>query len=138
MTEKRVTCAVILQSGKALLARRAPGEKHAGLWEFPGGKVDPGESDEACLAREIREEFGVNGTVGAHLCDSEYAYAELDLRIRLCAYLFIPESLNFERRVHDEIAFFSADEIPALNLSPADLPIAAAAIEKLKAQEKQT
>ncbi|MBQ9300077.1 MAG: (deoxy)nucleoside triphosphate pyrophosphohydrolase [Clostridia bacterium] len=131
MTEKRVTCAVILRDEKALLARRAPGQKNAGLWEFPGGKVDPGESDEACLAREIWEEFGVKGTVGAHICDSGYTYGALDMRILLCAYLFSPESLAFEQRVHDDIRFFSADEMEALPLSPADLPIAARVAELL-------
>ena len=72
MTEKRVICAVILRDGTVFLARRAPGQKHAGLWEFPGGKTESGESDEACLEREMAEEFGVTGKTGAHLCDSEY------------------------------------------------------------------
>ena len=110
MNEKRVTCAVMIRDDRLLLARRAPGQKHEGTWEFPGGKVDPGETDQACLAREIREEFGVDGTVGAHLCDVEHTYRELDLRIRLCAYLFSPGSRlkqrsqkhadHFHRRPH--------------------------------------
>ena len=132
MTEKRVTCAVILRNEKALLARRAPGEKNAGLWEFPGGKVNPGEKDAACLAREIWEEFGVKGTVGGHVCDSDHTYDALEMRIHLCAYLFTPESQNFERRVHDDIGFFSAAEMAALPLSPADIPIAARVAQLLE------
>lgn len=124
MTEKRVICAVILRDGTVFLARRAPGQKHAGLWEFPGGKTESGESDEACLEREMAEEFGVTGKTGAHLCDSEYAYGDLGLSILLRAYRFAPEDWTFDRRVHDETGFFGPGELDALPLSAADRPIA--------------
>ena len=125
MIAKRVTCAIMLQDHRVLLARRAAGQNNAGLWEFPGGKVEPGESDAACLAREIWEELGVHGSVGAHLCDSAYAYNNLDMQILLCAYLFVPHGNHFDLRVHDAAAYFSADELDQLPLSPADIPIAA-------------
>jgi mutator protein MutT len=50
----RVTAALILQEGKALLCRRAAGQKLSGYWEFPGGKVEDGESDTDCLERELK------------------------------------------------------------------------------------
>jgi 8-oxo-dGTP diphosphatase len=53
---KTVTAAIIERSGLYLIARRAPGEQLAGSWEFCGGKVDPGETPEQCLARELYEE----------------------------------------------------------------------------------
>lgn len=52
-------CALVDRDGRILLSRRPQGKAHAGLWEFPGGKVEPGESVEAALVRELREELGV-------------------------------------------------------------------------------
>lgn len=51
-----VTCAIIRKTGKVLIARRAAGQKLAGKWEFPGGKIEDGESAEECLKRELEEE----------------------------------------------------------------------------------
>ncbi|TPW19804.1 MAG: 7,8-dihydro-8-oxoguanine triphosphatase, partial [Elusimicrobia bacterium] len=59
-----VCAGVILRSGGVLLARRAPGRRHAGQWEFPGGRVEPGESPQAALKRELREELGIEAVVG--------------------------------------------------------------------------
>lgn len=132
MDHKRVTCAVMIRDGRVLLARRSPGQKNAGLWEFPGGKVEKGETDAECLAREIREEFGVNGTVGAHVCDSHCVYEEYGFEITLCAYLFIPESEQFDLQVHDAVDWYDASELKKAGLSPADLPIAEAVIPLLK------
>jgi 8-oxo-dGTP diphosphatase len=52
--------ALIDPEGRVLLAQRPPGKSLAGLWEFPGGKVDPGETPEACLIRELHEELGID------------------------------------------------------------------------------
>ena len=54
-----VAVALIDVEGRVLIAQRPAGKEHAGLWEFPGGKVEPGESPEAALVRELREELGV-------------------------------------------------------------------------------
>ena len=56
-----VTCAIIENNDKILIARRAKGQKLPGKWEFPGGKVEEGESPEECLKRELEEEFGGQG-----------------------------------------------------------------------------
>lgn len=132
MTVKRVICAVIVRDGRALLARRTPGQKHEGLWEFPGGKVEAGETDAACLERELQEEFGVAGRTGAHLCDSVCAYPELDLQITLCAYFFDWQSGEFQLRVHDQILWADAQALKTAQLTAADVQIAAAAGRLLK------
>jgi 8-oxo-dGTP pyrophosphatase MutT (NUDIX family) len=62
---RQVTAAIIEDSGKILIARRSPASKLAGMWEFPGGKVEEGESPELCLVRELREELGIETEVEA-------------------------------------------------------------------------
>ena len=56
----RVVAAVITRESDLLICQRAPGKRHGGLWEFPGGKCESGESDEAAIRRELREELGVD------------------------------------------------------------------------------
>ena len=116
--------------GRVLICRRTG--RLEGLWEFPGGKVEAGETDAACLERELQEEFGVAGRTGAHLCDSVCAYPELDLQITLCAYFFDWQSGEFQLRVHDQIQWADAQGLKTAQLTAADVQIAAAAGRLLK------
>ena len=54
-----VACALVDPDGRVLIAERPPGKQLAGLWEFPGGKLHPGEGPETCLIRELKEELGI-------------------------------------------------------------------------------
>jgi 8-oxo-dGTP diphosphatase len=69
-----VVAAIIEQEQKILVCQRKAGGPHAGKWEFPGGKVEPGESLEAALARELREELTIEATVGPELTRYEFTY----------------------------------------------------------------
>ena len=118
---------------RRFLICQRPAHKARGLlWEFPGGKVEAGETDAACLERELQEEFGVAGRTGAHLCDSVCAYPELDLQITLCAYFFDWQSGEFQLRVHDQILWADAQGLKTAQLTAADVQIAAAAGRLLK------
>ena len=73
--------------GRVLLARRTEGRDLAGLWEFPGGKREPGETPEAALARELREELGIEADIGAPLIrvPHRYPHKRLQLDVRRVA-----------------------------------------------------
>ena len=76
-----VIAAVIEREGHLLVSRRLEGTHLAGLWEFPGGKCEPGEAHDACLARELTEELGVDSTIGDELLVTEHAYPERTVRL---------------------------------------------------------
>lgn len=71
-----VAAAIVERDGRFLLTRRLKGTHLEGTWEFPGGKCEDGESLEACLARELREELAVTSTVGRRILVTRHAYAE--------------------------------------------------------------
>jgi 8-oxo-dGTP diphosphatase len=80
-----VACALIDADGRVLLAQRPEGKSLAGLWEFPGGKVDPGETPEAALIRELREELGITTKVAclAPLSFASHTYEKFHLLMPL-------------------------------------------------------
>jgi 8-oxo-dGTP diphosphatase len=77
-----VAAALIERGGRVLIARRPEGSHLAGLWEFPGGKREPGESFEACLAREVREELAAEVEVGEEVRRVRHAYPDRTVEIR--------------------------------------------------------
>jgi len=121
---KTVTAAIIYRGGKVLLARRASGEKQAGYWEFPGGKLEPGETLAACLCREIAEELNVEISVGAILATSDHRYEHG--AIHLVAMKAAIVSGRLCPTVHDQLCWVPVEELLQYRLSPADIPIARA------------
>jgi 8-oxo-dGTP diphosphatase len=115
-----VAAAVIIENGKVLIARRRPGISQAGQWEFPGGKLKPGETPEQCLAREIREELGIAIAVGEFLGESIHAYPQKT--IRLIAYRARLLGGNLKASDHDETAWVGVAELERYPFSPADRP----------------
>ncbi len=129
---REVTAAIIAHEGRILLLRRAPGQKHAGFWEFPGGKTEPGESPQAGLARELQEELGIRVQVGEHLMDSPYTYPGGAINLR--AYRVQGSTEGMQLSVHDAAAWCLPQELPGYELTPADIPVARLLAEQ--AQEK--
>lgn len=124
---KDVTAAVILQNNKVLIAQRSPLDALAGMWEFPGGKIEPGETPQQCLKREIREELAVEIDVLNFFGESIYQYDYGE--IRLLAYFCRWTGEDFVLKVHSRIEWVGRDELDLFSFSPADIPLA----EKLKA-----
>ena len=119
---KIVTAAIIQNEGKYFIARRGPSEKLSGYWEFPGGKVEEGESLSDCLRRELKEELGISAKIGEVLTTSDYAYQHGDIRLVAMATEIVSGKLNLT--VHDQSDWLSPLEILKLNLAPADVPVA--------------
>lgn len=80
-----VAIALIQREGRYLVAQRGPGSHLAGAWEFPGGKREAGEAWEACLRRELREELGIEATVGELVESFGFDYPERAVQIRVFA-----------------------------------------------------
>jgi 8-oxo-dGTP diphosphatase len=119
---KLVTAAIIQNEGKYFIARRGPSEKLAGYWEFPGGKVEDGESLSDCLQRELIEELGISSKIGDVLITSDYVYEHGHIQLVAMAAEIVGGKLNLT--VHDQYDWLSPIEILKLNLAPADVPVA--------------
>lgn len=80
----RVTCGVIEQGGKFLIVQRGQETSHALKWEFPGGKIDPGETEAQCMIRELKEELAIDVAIGERLNSIERE--EVDMIIELIPF----------------------------------------------------
>ena len=85
----QVAAALIFHAGKLLITQRRCNDHLPNLWEFPGGKVEPGETFESCLVREIREELGIEISVGALVEDLTHSYPEKTVRLRFYNCRFV-------------------------------------------------
>jgi mutator protein MutT len=83
-----VAAGLVFRNGRVLITQRRPGDHLEGLWEFPGGKREPGETFERCLERELREELGIEVDVGEWLASVTHAYPEKTVHLRFfrCAW----------------------------------------------------
>ncbi len=115
--------ALIDPDGRVLLAQRPPGKSMAGLWEFPGGKVEAGETPEAALIRELREELGIDTHASclAPLTFASHAYPDFHLLMPLFAcrrWTGAPSP-----REGQALAWARARELRDYPMPPADLPL---------------
>jgi 8-oxo-dGTP diphosphatase len=118
-----VTAAVLTDDELVFAARRGPGKHLEGYWEFPGGKLEKGETPEQCLSRELEEEFGIQVEVGSFIGESIYDYGHKT--IRLIAYQVILLAGEFELRDHDQVMWLPKNELSRLKWAPADVPLLA-------------
>lgn len=112
--------AAIVQDGRVLCARRGAGGPLAGLWEFPGGKIEQHEDHATALTREIREELGCDIAVGKLLNTHTHSYpfARVTLHTYLCAIEIGTPAIT----EHSEIRWLRAGALHTLEWAPADIP----------------
>ena len=122
----RVVAAVIVQDERTLVARRGPGERHEGYWEFPGGKLEKDERPEDALVRELKEEFGIDIEVEAPFHRIRHDYG--DGPFELTAYKARWLGGRIRLVVHDAHAWVSPHELADHPLLEADRPLADALI----------
>ena len=120
-----VAAGLILCNGKILIGQRKHGKTLEYKWEFPGGKLEQGETYEQCLAREMMEEMRLKIEVGEHFMDSAYDYdfGEVILHCywATCSNPNVPAVLD-----HEQYKWVAPDELPQYDFAPADKPIIAA------------
>lgn len=117
-----VVCAVIWDAdGRVLAAQRPPGKAQAGRWEFPGGKIEPGESPAAALIREIDEELGCGLEVAAAYRPVDHAYSGGVIRLRPYAAVIIAG--RPEAREHSALRWVTREQAALLDWAPADVPV---------------
>lgn len=126
---KKVTAAIIIKENKVLIMRRAPGEKFAGSWEFPGGKIEECETPELCLVRELKEELNIEAVVMRFFCKSIYEYPQGN--IQLLAYIVEITNGVIQLLVHDKLEWVNKENLLDFELLPADMPIAEKIVEEL-------
>jgi len=117
-----VTAAIIVDGDRVFIARRRPGIKHAGRWEFPGGKIETGETPEQCLARELKEELNITAQAVDFLSDTVYRYNRGPVHI--LAYYTQWLAGNLMLRDHDLFKWVKPVALLEEDLLPADEPIA--------------
>jgi 8-oxo-dGTP diphosphatase len=126
-----VACALIDVDGRVLIAQRPPGKAMAGLWEFPGGKVEQGERPEQTLIRELQEELGitVEEPCLAPLTFASHAYPDFHLLMPL--YVCRKWQGSVTAREHAQLAWVRANRLRNYPMPPADEPLVSHLMELL-------
>lgn len=118
-----VVCAIIRRDGRIMLAQRPPDKKLGGHWEFPGGKVEPGESAAAALHRELQEELGCTVRITQTLAPFVHAYnwGRIELIPFVCE--LTADSPEPHPHEHTALVWVEPTQLQTYNLAPADVPL---------------
>ena len=120
MKQIEVLAAIIRKEGRIFATQRGYGE-FKDWWEFPGGKIEAGETPEEALKREIREELSTEIKVDVFLCTVEYDYPQFHLKMHCFLCSLLTEALHLNE--HEAARWLRKDELESVKWLPADLEI---------------
>lgn len=120
-TKKLIAAAIIEKNGKVLIAQRAKDDGLRGKWEFPGGKVEAGETLQDCLKRELREELGIQAEVGDYYCSSSFYHK--DALFEMCMFKVPAFEGEIVLHEHSAIAWVTVGELSNYDMPEPDLPV---------------
>jgi 8-oxo-dGTP diphosphatase len=115
-----VSAAIIISDGKVLLGQRRKGDRHSLKWEFPGGKVEHGESPRQALIRELREELRIEAKIGVELARYEHDYPS-GSRVHLLFFVVKEYTGMPEARVFEQISWVDLAELPGVDFLDGDI-----------------
>jgi 8-oxo-dGTP diphosphatase len=119
--ELTVVAALILRDSKILVCQRHRDDTHSLQWEFPGGKVEPGEAPQEALARELREELGVEATIGRELFRTRHRYRESQPELELIFFqAILDQSAALQNLVFEGFEWAAPSALPQYNFLQAD------------------
>ena len=116
---KEVTAAILFREHKILIARRKLTDNQGGKWEFPGGKLQGDETPRECLAREMKEEFGITVSVGEFFAESTYRYDHGT--IKLLAYRTEWVDGEFSLNAHADCRWVEPSQLDDFDFAEADI-----------------
>lgn len=125
----QVTCAIIVKNNRVLCAQRSENMPHSLLWEFPGGKIEAGETASTCIIREIKEELNMNIKILEALESHFYTYAQKK-KIELIPFICSCIDGNLMLKEHKDIRWVLFSELNHLDWVEADVSIAAFLMKK--------
>lgn len=117
----KVAAAIIIKNNKILVAKRRDNQYFKNKWEFPGGKIEKGETPEECLQREVKEEFDITVRIDSFFMESKFQYPHM--KIHLLTYLAYIQSGTLQANEHEEYQWVSTSELDDFDFLEADEPI---------------
>jgi 8-oxo-dGTP diphosphatase len=125
---KTVVAALIESDGKLLVGQRRRTDSFGLMWEFPGGKLEPGETPAEALARELHEELGVTAQIGPEVYRTRHQYSELAEPIDLIFFTATVNPAEIRNQAFETMEWSTPSNLPDLNFLPADREL----VEKLR------
>lgn len=119
----QVVCALICDGDRVFIAQRPPEKRLGGLWEFPGGKIDPGENAETALHRELQEELDCSVTIIRALPAIHHSYPWCEVEMFPFACRLHPDSPAPTALEHTALAWVPWSDLSQYDMAPADLPL---------------